>query len=157
MYLLKYWLKTFFKLLWFAIKGLLQKPYNTGKINIFAVGMLMFFVVALFLAGRVKSVILAFLVRWIWIPLSVLLLLFLLRGEIKKRKNFKQFFELMKFEAYDGATPDYVETVPFNEHLEKAVFRSQIPEEKWDKIKPDLSEAYEKKVYDIKEIGRAHV
>lgn len=108
----------------------------------------MFFVLTHVLASRTENMILAFCVRWAWVPLSVLFLI-IRHGEILTRRRYRKFFLSKKIVGFNGRLPTYIKSAMFNRYLKTIRFRSRVPLCEWTKHIPCLEMFYKKKVYKI--------
>lgn len=138
------------KTLCFSIKGMLRRPNTLKKVGIFlscnGVLWLGSYISASLMA---QKPILAWLLRWLWIPLSLLFLI-IRHGEVIKRHNIKRFFEEKKFRGYDSKIPKYIRTTILNRYLIKIRFNSRVPFEKWEHVVSDLEVFYKKRILKIK-------
>ena len=85
-------------------------------------------------------------IRWLWLP--VLLLLVLAVISIPRYKC-QRFFSSICFRGYDGKLPRYKGQRKMNTYLKRMRYKSTIPLEKWEKAKSDIEMFYNKRVYKI--------
>jgi len=126
---------TILTLLWCAIKGLCRAPNRIRKFGVLLLAVMFLYTAAHVLSGQFEHVALSFTIRWVWIPLSVLFLI-CAYGEPMIRRSFARFFKDIKHRGYDGRIPEYIKTIPHNRYIEIIRFKSRIPLEDWEKIKP---------------------
>ena len=134
------------KLLWYSMCGLFRKPDTIRKVCTFAVTVYAIVITAHTLAGHIEIMILAFLLRWSWIPLSLSALI-CLYGEPIKRRNFNRFFRRKQFESCDNKIPKYIKTTSVNRYLESVRFKSGVHPKEWEKKKPLLEMHLNKKIH----------
>lgn len=138
------------KTLCFAVKGMLRNPNTLKKVGIFLLcsGVLWMgsYISASYMA---QNPFVDWLLRWLWIPLSLLFLI-IRHGEVIRRHRLKRFFEQKKFTAYDGKLPKYLHTSTINRYLSRVRFKSRIPYGKWERIVSDLEGFYTKQILKIK-------
>lgn len=84
--------------------------------------------------------------RWIWLPLLLVVALAVL---LIPRYRFRQFFKRIGFTDFNGRTPRYVKSVKESPYLRKIRFRSRIPLNRWAEIQPDLEQFQHRKICDI--------
>lgn len=90
-----------------------------------------------------------FMVRWVFIPLS--LIYFVLRyGEGIKRSRFTRFFLKIGFWGYNNKVPQYMWKQSLNRNIDILKFRSVIPENNWQKKKEEIAMFLQSKIYRIK-------
>jgi S-DNA-T family DNA segregation ATPase FtsK/SpoIIIE len=137
------------KTLTHAIKGLFRKPNRRRKLIVFLSVAAVLFVLGVITALTIENVILAFIVRWAWIPLSVLFLI-IRHGEIRTRHNYDAFFESISHVGYDNRTPDFLYSIPHNRFLRKVRFKSRIHPNQWSKREEQIEMYHNQKVYKTK-------
>ena len=138
------------KTLCFAVKGMLSRPNTIKKVGIvLSCSGALWIISDVFSLHMAHKPILGWLLRWIWIPLSLLLLIFR-HGEVITRHKIKRFFEQKGFRGYDRKIPKYILTTILNRYLVKIRFKSRIPFDKWEHIVSDLEVFYKKRILKIK-------
>lgn len=133
----------------FAVKGMLRRPNTLKKVGIFLSFCGVLWIGSYISASNMtQNPFMALLLRWMWIPFSLLFLV-IRHGEVIKRHRLKRFFEQIKFTAYDGKIPKYLHTSILNRYLTKIRFKSRIPYDKWKRIVSDLEGFYKKRILKI--------
>lgn len=138
------------KTLYYAIKGLFRNPKRSKKITIFIIVILLLFAITNILAWSVENLVLAFLIRWVWIPLSLLFLI-LRHGEVVTRYRFRRFFCSIRMFGIDNRLPEYMWATVINRHLVQYRFKSQVHPCDWKKEQHSFEMYFKKKVHKIKE------
>ena len=68
------------------------------------------------------------------------------------QRRFIKFFSALNFRGESNKRlPRYLSTKKLNNFLSKTEFKSRIPFERWEKIRPELELFYRKKIYDMKQ------
>ena len=139
----------FLKTLYYSVKGLVRKLHTVRKISVFLCITFVIFAVAHVLSIRATgNVLLSACLWWLWLPLSLTLLI-TIYGESIKRHKFEKFFLSIRFFGYDGKSPKYVQSSVVNVYLKKVRFKSRIPMNEWEKITPLMEMIFKKKLYTI--------
>lgn len=142
------------KTLCFAVIGLFRKPHTIRKVVIFLLCTGVFCVISSILAFcESQKPILSIFFHWLWVPMSLLLLI-IRHGEVIRRYNIKRFFEKKEFFGYNGKIPRYIKTIIYNRYLVKVRFSSCIHFNEWEKCIPDLEMFFKKKIYKIENLRR---
>lgn len=88
------------------------------------------------------------ILRWLWLPLLMSLVMTILSiPNIRQKK----FFSSIDLRGYDGKLPQYLGQRTINKYLKHFRFRARIPFEKWEKAKSELELFYRKKVYKMEQ------
>jgi S-DNA-T family DNA segregation ATPase FtsK/SpoIIIE len=133
-----------------SIKGLFRKPRVIKKLVVFATVAFIFFTTARFFSGYAENMVQAFIIRWAWIPLT-LLFLCLRHGEIFLRRKLRRFFCGMRMFGIDGSIPEYEKKCIFNKYLMRYRFKSLLHPDEWKKEKNSFEMFFKRKVFDIKQ------
>lgn len=88
------------------------------------------------------------ILRWLWFPVLLSLLLAII---IIPQYRRQRFFTSIRFQGYDGKTPRYRGRCAVNTYLKRERFRSSIPFNEWEKVKPDLEMFYRRRIYKLEQ------
>lgn len=88
------------------------------------------------------------IMRWLWLPVLLLLIATVLTVPYQRRKKF---FHSINLIGYDDKPPRYLGKRTINTHLKRLRFKSRIPLGEWEKAKPDMEMFYRKKVYKMEQ------
>jgi len=139
-----------------AVMGLVRKPDTEDNITVFAFVAVVLFILSRVSAGWVDHAVLAFALRWLWLPLSLAFLV-LRYGEGFKRWRFRWFFRREKFVGYDGKPPTLAYSALRGLHLESVLFWSKIPFHEWEKIIPTLEIFSNKRIYKVEKTKKVQL
>lgn len=125
-----------------AVKHLFRKAHRKRNLLALLLVTVLLCAASQIFAGLLPSegwlqLVLAFCVRWLWLPLTLLFLI-LRHGEIRKRRAHTRFFLQKSFWGYDGNVPQYQWQEPLTPHISVVRFHSRIPLAEWVKIQSDL-------------------
>lgn len=141
-----------FETLFYAIRGMCRQPERNRKLIELGIFAAAAFCLTQIFAVRMEAslwTVLAFLLRWSWIP-ALMLFLALRHGEPLKRRRFEKFFGQVGLCGYDGKLPRYLGSEPVNQYVEVLRFRSLVPESVWLSKKEEISMHLLKKILKIK-------
>lgn len=84
----------------------------------------------------------------LWLPVLLSLVLVIISLPEQRRKRF---FQGVNLRSYDGKTPRYRGRCTVNAYLKRERFKSSIPFNEWEKVKPDLEMFYKRRIYKLEQ------